>query len=45
MSSAAYISNVSKDKQCGLNQSAPEMGPHLSASTLFDKVGLMAFKT
>ena len=45
MSSAAYISNVSKDKQCGLNQTAPEMGPHLSASTLFDKVGLLAFKT
>ena len=45
MSSAAYITYVSKDKQCGLNQAAPDMGPHLSASTLFDKVGLKAFKT
>ena len=45
MSSAAYISNVSKDKQCGLNQTASDMGSHVSASTLFDKVGLLAFKT
>ena len=45
MLSAAYITNVSKDKQCGLNQTAPDMGPHISASTLIDKVGLLAFKT
>ena len=45
MSSAAYITNVSKDKQCGLNQTAPDMGTHLSASTIFDKAGLLAINT
>ena len=45
MLSAAYITNVSKDKQRGLNQTALDLGLHLSASTLFDKVGLLAFKT
>ena len=45
MLSAAYITNVSKNKQCGLNQAAPDLGLHLSASTLIEKVGLLAFKT
>ena len=45
MLSAAYITNVSKNKQCGLNQTAPDLGLHLSASTLIEKVGLPAFKT
>ena len=38
------ITNVSKDKQCRLNQTALDLGIHLSASTLFNKVGLLAFK-
>ena len=44
MFSAAFITNVSQDKQCGHNQTAPDLGLHLSASTLFDRLDFWLFK-